>query len=211
MSILDLDRLRDTEVISEPFEYLIVPDFVRPEAREAIGNDYPQIEDGGSFPLSSLTYGPSFGAFCDALRGEDLARIFSEKFNVDLVNLPTTLTVRGRCRKKDGAVHIDSRTKVITVLIYLNDGWADGGGRLRLLRSKDINDVITEIPPDAGLMLAFLNRENAWHGHLPFEGERRVIQLNWVVSESAARSSAWRHSVSAFFKRTFRRNKVPAG
>ncbi|WP_437186274.1 2OG-Fe(II) oxygenase [Planctomicrobium sp. SH668] len=208
MSILDLDRLRDTEVTKTPFEYLIVPDFVRPEARPAILNSYPEILDGGSFPLSSLQYGGEFGAFCEAIRSPEVARIFSEKFGVDLVDLPTTTTVRGRCRKKDGVVHTDSRTKVITVLIYLNDGWANDGGRLRLLNSNNIDDIVTEVPPDEGIMVAFLNRENAWHGHLPFEGVRRVIQLNWVVNEAAARSSAWRHSLSAFFKKTFRRQST---
>ena len=204
MPILDLDRLRKTEVVKEPFEYFIVPNFVTPEARIEILKDYPEILDGGSFPLPTLKYGKAFEEFCDALRSPEVARIFSDKLNIDLMDLPTTMTVRGRCRKKDGVVHTDSRSKVVTVLIYLNDGWADGGGRLRLLNSEDINDMITEVPPDAGLMVAFLNRENAWHGHLPFEGERRVIQLNWVVNEAAARSSAWRHSLSAFFKRGLR-------
>jgi len=209
MSILDLDRLRNTEVVAEPFAHFIVPDFVRPEARPSILSDYPEILDGGSFPLNSLTYGPGFNQFCEALRTPEVARIFSEKFDVDLMDLPTTMTVRGRCRKKDGVVHTDSRTKVITVLIYLNDGWAEDGGRLRLLNSNDINDIITEVPPDEGLMVAFLNTENAWHGHLPFEGVRRVIQLNWVVNEAAARSSAWRHSISAFFKRGLRKTARP--
>lgn len=209
MSILDLDRLRNTEVVAQPFEYLIVPDFVKPEARDRILRNYPRIEDGGSFPLSTLKYGEAFGQFCEALRTPEVARIFSDKFNVDLMDLPTTMTVRGRCRKKDGVVHTDSRSKVITVLIYLNDGWANPGGRLRLLNSQDINDIVLEVPPDEGLLLAFLNRENAWHGHLPFEGERRVIQLNWVVNEAAARSSAWRHSISAFFKRGLKRSTQP--
>ncbi|WP_437221727.1 2OG-Fe(II) oxygenase [Planctomicrobium sp. SH661] len=209
MKILDLDRLRQTEVVAKPFEYLIVPEFVLPEARTAILHDYPEILDGGSFPLPTLKYGEDFGKFCDALRTPEVARIFSDKFNIDLTDLPTTMTVRGRCRKKDGVVHTDSRSKVITVLIYLNDGWAEGGGRLRLLNSENINDVVTEVPPDGGLLVAFLNRENAWHGHLPFEGERRVIQLNWVVNEAAARSSAWRHSISAFFKRGLRKTARP--
>lgn len=209
MSILDLDRLRQTEIVKTPFEYLIVPEFVKSAARVEILKDYPEIHDGGSFPLPTLKYGETFGAFCDSLRTPEVARVFSDKFDIDLMDLPTTMTVRGRCRKKDGVVHTDSRSKVVTVLIYLNDGWQEGGGRLRLLNSQNINDIITEVPPDGGLLVAFLNRENAWHGHLPFEGERRVIQLNWVVDEAAARSSAWRHHLSAFLKRGLRFTSRP--
>ncbi len=111
--------------------------------------------------------------------------------------------MRGRCRAKDGQVHTDSRSKLITVLVYLNDTWDADGGRLRLLRSNDINDVIEEAPPELGTLIAFVNRENAWHGHLPFEGERRVLQLNWVVDAAAVRKSERRHGWSAWLKRFF--------
>jgi len=49
-------------------------------------------------------------------------------------------------------------------------------------------------------MIAFINRENAWHGHFPFDGERRVMQLNWVVSDAAVKRSERRHGWSAWIK-----------
>ena len=53
--------------------------------------------------------------------------------------------------------------------------WEQSAGRLRLLRSAtDLNDVITEVPPVAGTLLAFKRSDNSWHGHEPFGGERRV-------------------------------------
>ncbi len=197
---LDLASLAKATLVTDPYEYLIVPQFVRQTALSAISPEYPKIDQGGSFPLQSLTYGPIFGRFCDELRGDVLRAAFEEKFGIDLSDRPTTLTVRGRCRMKDGKVHTDSRSKLVTVLVYLNDTWDAGGGRLRLLRSNDIEDVIEEAPPELGTMIAFINRENAWHGHLPFDGERRVLQLNWVVSEAAAKSSERRHGWSAWLK-----------
>ena len=125
---------------------------------------------------------------------------FSGKFGLDLAGRPATLTVRGRCRSKDGKVHTDSRSKLITALIYLNDDWSGGGGQLRLLRSNNIEDVIAEVPPHAGTLICFRNRENAWHGHTSYEGPRRALQLNWVVDDAAARKSERRHGVSAFLK-----------
>ena len=138
---LNLSLLREARLVTEPYEYVIVPKFVQQSALSAIAPEYPQIEQGGSFPLQSLTYGRTFERFCQELQGDELRTLFEEKFGMDLTDRPTTLTVRGRCRMKDGKVHTDSRSKLVTVLVYLNDTWDAGGGRLRLLRSNDIEDV----------------------------------------------------------------------
>ena len=71
------------------------------------------------------------------------------KFGLDLSASPTMFTVRGVCGADDGQIHTDSKSKIITVLLYLNEAWAPDGGRLRLLRNgDDLNAIITEVPPD---------------------------------------------------------------
>ena len=42
VSMLDLERFRATPLTREPFEFLIVPEFVKADARSAIHNDYPE-------------------------------------------------------------------------------------------------------------------------------------------------------------------------
>jgi SM-20-related protein len=85
------------------------------------------------------------------------------------------ITVRGRCSVKDGKIHSDSKTKIITVLLYMNSIWEDAGGRLRLHRSENnLNDVVFEVPPVEETLLAFKRSDNSWHRHKPFTGERRV-------------------------------------
>ena len=65
---------------------------------------------------------------------------------------------RGVSASRDGQIHTDSRTKLITVLIYMNNAWEAKTGRLRLLRGPDnLEDVIAEVPPDEGTMLIFKN------------------------------------------------------
>jgi SM-20-related protein len=87
-------------------------------------------------------------------------------------------------------------------LIYMNASWEQAGGRLRLLRSADnLNDIIVEVPPVAGTLLAFKRSDNSWHGHEPFAGERRVIQFNWLTSEGNRQIAMLRHQTSAAFKR----------
>ena len=200
MSMLNLESFCETSLKTEPYEYLVLPGFIRADCLKQIDADFPKIEQGGSFPLASLSFGGAFAELGDELLGENVKAAFSDKFGLDLSGRPATLTVRGRCRAKDGKVHTDSRSKLITALIYLNDGWSGGGGQLRLLRSNDLNDVITEVPPYAGTLICFRNRENAWHGHTSYEGPRRALQLNWVIDDAAARKSARRHGLSARLK-----------
>jgi hypothetical protein len=201
MSLLRYDALEAAPLATDPYEYLVIPGFLSPETCELINQDFPKIDQGGSFPTSALEFGPGFAQFRDELTSTQCRDAFAKKFQMDLTGKPPTLTVRGMTRQKDGQVHLDSVTKLVTVLIYLNGGWGADGGRLRLLRSKNIDDVIAEVPPEAGTLIAFRCRDNAWHGHKPFVGERRSIQLNWVVGEAAARNTIWRHRISAFMKK----------
>jgi SM-20-related protein len=201
---LDMDALKAAAVTREPFEYFIVPGFVRPEARAKINADYPKISEGGSFPVAQLSYGPAFQEFLDELESDEFRDVFEEKFGLTLAGRPSTITVRGQCSQKDGRIHTDTKSKIITVLIYMNPAWENSGGRLRLLKSgEDLDDVITEVPPVEGTLLAFKRADNSWHGHKPFTGERRVIQFNWVTSEGDRRMAMLRHHVSAPLKRLF--------
>jgi len=199
---IDVDALRNAILAREPFPYLMVPNFVRPGALDAINADFPDVPLPGSFPLPTLTYGPAFRAFMDAIRGPEFKRAVSEKLGVDLTTRPSMVTVRGQSAAKDGQIHTDSRTKLITVLIYMNGKWESPTGRLRLLRSPDnLNDIIAEVPPNEGTLLIFKNEPNAWHGFESFDGPRRVIQLNWVTNGRVVWWEQTRHRISAFFKR----------
>jgi SM-20-related protein len=202
ISFLDLETFASASITTKPFSYIVVPRFIRSEALQLINADYPDISGSGSFPLGQLTYGPAFRQFVDELESAEFRAAFEEKFEMDLATRPTTVTVRGQCAAKDGKIHTDSVNKIITVLIYLNSNWEALGGRLRLLRSaNNLDDLITEIPPIAGTMLAFKRAENSWHGHKPFAGVRRVVQFNWVTSEKDQRIVMLRHHASAAMKR----------
>ena len=203
MKYFDLEGLRMTGVRSDPFPHLAMDDFLRPEHHAPIDRDFPAIGQAGSFDPSSVTVGPAMKAALEELQGDATAAAVAEKFGMDLRGRPTTITLRGQSRAKDGRIHTDSRDKLVTLLIYLNPGWAveSGGGCLRLLRSAtDIDDYETEVPAWMGTLVAFACIPDAWHGHLPYVGRRRSIQLNWVVDEAAAERTRTRHRRSAFWK-----------
>ncbi|HXW42327.1 MAG TPA: 2OG-Fe(II) oxygenase [Xanthobacteraceae bacterium] len=199
---LEIGKFRATELVKEPFEHLVVDRFIGPAALAEISADYPKISSPGSFPVDQVVYGPAFHTLLDELNGDEFREAFEEKFGIDLSGRPTITTVRGRCGPGDGKIHTDSTTKIITVLIYMNENWDEAGGRLRLLRSsRDLDDVILEVPPISGTLLAFKRSNNSWHGHEPFVGERRVVQFNWLTSEGNRQIAMLRHHTSASFKR----------
>ncbi|HJW41910.1 MAG TPA: 2OG-Fe(II) oxygenase [Rhizomicrobium sp.] len=198
---IDVDKVRAATLAREPFPHFLVPGFVKREALDAINADFPRVGAAGSFPLPTLTYGPAFERFMDAIRGPAFKAAVADKLGMDLSSRPDMVTVRGISAERDGQIHTDSVTKLVTVLIYMNGKWEAPGGRLRLLHSPDnLNDVIAEVPPDEGTLLVFENKPNAWHGFEAFAGERRVIQLNWVTNARVVWWEQTRHKVSAFFK-----------
>jgi hypothetical protein len=202
MSAIDLEAFRATELEQDPYDHLVVSDFLKPGSVAAIRNDYPEISGPGSYPLSEVEFGPAFATLIDDLQTPEVERAFAEKFDIDLTGRPTMITVRGRCRARDGTIHTDTEDKLITVLVYLNTEWEDQGGRLRILRSgDDIEDYVSEVPPKAGTLLAFRRSDSSYHGHTSYEGERRVVQLNWVKDDRIVRRERSRHRVSARLKR----------
>ena len=119
--------------------HLIVPGFILEEAQPGIEEDYPPIAHPGSFPLPSLQYGPRFKALIEALTGPDMTALVEDKLGIDLSGRPITVTVRGVSRASDGQIHTDSKSKLVTMLLYMNREWESSHGRLRLLRSRNIH------------------------------------------------------------------------
>jgi SM-20-related protein len=212
MGFLDIDALRDAPLSRDPFDHLILEQFVRPEARQAIGADYPAIDKPGSFTLEDVAVKGALAALIEELKGDDFRRAVEAAFGVELADRATTFTVRGMCGDKDGYIHTDSKSKIITVLIYLNEDWAPDGGRLRLLRNDhDLEAYAAEAPPNFGALVAFRRTDRSWHGHKPFIGPRRVLQMNWVTSEGVARWQLLRHRLSAAVKRLSPTRSTSAG
>jgi hypothetical protein len=204
ISSLDTQRFADTPLERAPFDHLIVPGFLRPQAFEALDAAFPAIGRGGSFSADSLDCNPVFVAFLDEVRGPVLTAAVAAKFGIDLSDRPVMVTLRGQSRAKDGRIHTDSASKLITVLLYMNPHWDSPEGRLRLLRGPDdIEDFAAEVPPERGTLLAFRCGPNAYHGHKPYVGERRSIQVNWMRDEAVMKRELGRHGFTAWTKRLF--------
>lgn len=197
-----LDRLRTAPLTTDPFDFVYIPETIDGDELAAVARDFPQVPAGGSFDADTLESGPAFHRLIEEMRSDAFRAVFEDKFDIDLSPYPLHITVRGHVRGKDGAIHTDSKDKILTGLLYLNTEWTELGGRLRLLRNgRDINASALEIPPAHGNMVVFRRTDRSWHGHLPSEGRRLSLQFNWVSGDAYARRELARHRFSGWMKR----------
>jgi len=202
--VLDADALRKATLVPEPFPYLIVDNIIRPEVLSDVVRNFPAIRKRGSFPPHAVACSGLFATLMQEMQSDELRDLIGKRLGMDLTNRPPMITVRGRTSEKDGEIHTDSTSKLVTVLLYLNPGWASPVGRLRLLyNNRDLAHYAAEISPEAGRCLIFKVTPNCWHGHEPFVGERRTIQLNYVSSDKVRDRELNRHRLSAFLKQLF--------
>ncbi len=200
--MLNFELIKKAEINSEFYPFFTVQDvFLNKQDHKRVAADFPNLNKGGSFPSSSVSYGESIQSLLDYLEGDQMRNILENKFEIDLKDKPVVSTFRGYSRIKDGRIHSDSKTKIITVLLYLNDKWDESNGLLRMLKDKDnIDNYITEIPASMGSMVAFKVTNDCWHGFIPYEGKRCSIQLNYLYKEALSQHKI-RHKLSSFFKK----------
>jgi hypothetical protein len=186
MHVLDLETLRAAPTAASPYPHFTTSGALRHEAIPALMTDFPAIKQPGFFPIDDVPVSGAFEALLQDLQDPAFSALVGEKLGMDLVSRPTLITVRKWSRASDGTIHTDSVSKIATLLVYLNAEWNDTGeGRLRVLRGdRDFNDYTAEISPVAGTVFAFKRTESSWHGHLPFTGERRVVQITWLLDDS---------------------------
>jgi len=199
--MIKFGAIAKTEAAHVPFRFFATVGVLSAEDLGAVRADFPDIRKPGIFPLSELTYGPAFARLVEDIRSQELEDILADKYGVGLSDKPLMITVRGQAQMKDGRVHTDTEAKFVTCLLYLNELWDKGGGRLRMLRRPDdLDDFAAEIPPSGGTLASFLRSDNSWHGHEPYTGERRYVMFNWMTSQAAMERELSRHRFSAKLK-----------
>ncbi|MEP7042031.1 MAG: 2OG-Fe(II) oxygenase [Dokdonella sp.] len=218
-ALLDARRLEraDTVVRQLPFAFLIAQEQLPDSTRSELARDFPRYPSAGFFPYEAKDCGPSINRLIEQLSARDFADAVGSRLGVaDLGTYPNLVTLCRLLNKRHGTIHTDSRSKVITALVYLNESWPDTSeGCFRFLnRIDDIDDLAApEIRPLYGRFVAFRRAENSFHGHLPHEGERRVIQIAWLTSEDEKLRKTQRGKLSRLFKKLFGRldRKLGAG
>ena len=201
MQLLDKNQLNLAKVDNNFFPYFHVENALSNFLDSSdLVKDFPDIDSGGSFPSDNLKEG-DIKKLVEELEGDEFKAILENKLGVNLKDAEVITTLRGYSRFKDGKIHTDSQSKIVTVLLYLNKNWDNEIGNLRLLKkNNDLDNYIQEISSEYGNLVAFKVTDNCWHGFMPFEGKRLSIQLNYIYPKSLNMHKI-RHKLSASFKK----------
>lgn len=109
---------------------------------------------------------------------ETLRLALNERFFLGLFNYEGHFAIypQGAFYKAHLDRHAGTRDRIVTVILYLNEGWQPGdGGELKLWTSPDGRDGCYElIEPRMGTMVCFM-AEDFWHEVLPATKQRASI------------------------------------
>ncbi|GAB1596030.1 2OG-Fe(II) oxygenase family protein [Lysobacter claricitrinus] len=188
-ALLDMQRLQAPipDRPSTPFPLFVLDDVLPGDAAGELESDFPRYRSAGFFPYAPEDCGPSMRAVVEQMTSKAFGDAVGRQLGIEgLGDKPTLATLCRSLNRRHGTIHTDSKSKIVTALLYLNADWpATSDGCLRFLGKIDDIDalVVPEIRPVYGTLAAFKREENSFHGHLPFEGERRVVQVAWLTSE----------------------------
>ena len=207
LTVLDVNAVREAPLSLEPYDYFLGSGALKTEVIDDLRRDFPAIDKPGYLTVDEVGLKGRFKTLIDEIESEEFTEELSSKFGKNLHPYPRLTTIRKLSQARDGRIHTDGPSKVMTMLIYMNDEWAaDGSGRLRVLYDGErFEPYAAEVPPTMGTIFAFLRADHSWHGHQPFAGERRVVQCAWVTDADELARKTKRNRTAQFFKGIFGR------
>ena len=207
LSVINVDAVHQARQSREPYDWFLGSGILKEDAVDDLKRDFPDITKPGYLTVDEVQLKGRLKTLIDELESQEFSRELSKKFGLDLTPYPRLTTIMKRSQPKYGAIHTDGPSKVMTLLVYMNDEWqADGSGRLRVLyNEKQFEPYAAEVPPTMGTVFAFLRADNSWHGHEPFTGERKVVQVAWIKDADELARKKKRNRVAQFLKGIFRR------
>jgi hypothetical protein len=198
-------QLDDADVRAAPFPLLIARDVLDPVSMAPLDTGFPRYAGAGYFPHDTGDCGEAVNALVAELTSPAFADDLGARLGIERMSqYPPLVTICRSLNLRLGSIHTDSASKVASALLYLNPRWPAGehAGCLRFLTAANDIDalLVPEIPPVFGTLTAFKRTDCSFHGHLPYEGERHVIQVAWLVDEAARDRKTRRGRFSRFIK-----------
>jgi hypothetical protein len=177
---LDLDRIAACAVRSRPYPWAVVdPTFLdraivaklaacfpaapsAPFAREHGGKRHRlegwRLDDRGD----ALT--PLWRRLVDEVRGDAYRRAVETATGVALAECDVEVSFWSHSAGCYLDPHPDKPEKVVSHLLYFNEGWTrEMGGALLVLGSARLDDVAAEVVPRANVSVVIVRSEASWH------------------------------------------------
>ena len=178
--IFNFEHLRQLALRDNPFRYLVHdPTILNPDSLDRLCDTFPETPKVGHNDIAHLTLSKEWEALRDEIYSPQYREAIERITGLDLKGYDVGIGIRRFSKLSHGAPHADVPRKKVTHLIYFNHDWPHETGRLRVLRSKNLDDMHEVITPLKGHGIIFVVSKNSFHGFEPFEGVRKVIQINF--------------------------------
>jgi len=184
--MINFSRIAGFKLQTEPYQWAMVDGLFSPEEAAAVSGSYPTDhykvvagydgEKGYEYHARSLIHmgapaatdptflSPAWRQFSADLLSPDYRSAMSKLVGVDLMNVPMEANIFHYGPGAWLGPHLDLKDKIVTHVFYFNDHWQSAdGGCLRILRSKNETDMVSEIPPIVGNSSVLVRSEKSWH------------------------------------------------
>jgi SM-20-related protein len=79
--------------------------------------------------------------------------------------------------------HVDLKEKTVTHVLYFNQAWeVEQGGCLMILGSKDMTDVVRQVPPIVGNSAVLVRSDVSWHAVAPVDAACTASRQSMTVT-----------------------------
>src|ERR1700709_2702919 len=116
MSVLNWKLLEAAQLTPDPFAPLHLLGVLEPAAVRDLPGEFPDIRTSGSFSLRDAPPGPRLTELIDELEADRFGALRSRLFKWDLPGRSTGVTLRGAAARRDGSIHTDSKSKILSLL-----------------------------------------------------------------------------------------------
>jgi Rps23 Pro-64 3,4-dihydroxylase Tpa1-like proline 4-hydroxylase len=213
--MIDFDALASTPLQHSPYEWALTEQALDPARASALIDTFPTQDfwqiaghdgeksytyDARPLVIAGADRAPRLAPLSDAWQ-EAVDDLLSPRYSEALgsalgTSLDDAVMEANVWRWPNSAhlgPHLDMRQKIVTHIFYLNAGWNTWwGGCLRILNSKNEEDVTAEIPPRLGNASILVRSDRSWHTVTPVTAApvpRRSLIVTWF--KPGSESNTW--------------------
>jgi SM-20-related protein len=184
--MIDWTRFNPKALWAEPYHWGLVDRVFSPADGLALAGSFPRDhfktvkgydgEKGYEYEARSLIgmgaevvshadcLSPAWRRLAEDLLSPAYREAMSQLTGKDLLALPLEVNLSHYGRRAWLGPHVDLPDKIVSHIFYFNDSWdAEDGGCLTILRSSDMSQVVSVIPPLIGNSVVVVRSDNSWH------------------------------------------------
>jgi Polysaccharide pyruvyl transferase/2OG-Fe(II) oxygenase superfamily len=214
--MIDLQAFASTPIRSDPFQWALVEQAIPPADAELLLAEFPAedfwvISDddgeksytyaarplvtiGSDRPAALSLPSPAWDQLAQSLLSPEHRATLSDLIGRSLDDALMEASVWRWDAGMQLGPHLDMASKIVTQVFYLSSRWdPTWGGCLRILGSRDPDDIVAELPPTNGSASVLVRSESSWHSVAPVgDGApepRRSVIVTWF--EPGSTSPVW--------------------